>query len=193
MGRADRGRPISVDFLLREAQASAGDDTWAMGEIVRRFRPLARRLVGEAGADPAFRDDLENAAYAALVVAVRRHDLGRQGFPGFAGLYMRGAVSREHRYLRRFAAGGGTPPLIESLRDPEDVELTVMERFAPWGSGVLAQAISGLSADQRRLAHRRYVEDAPLDAMAAEAGTSGSAVSQRLRTIHRTAEEALAA
>ncbi len=177
-----------LDFLLRKAQASDLDDTFAMNEIVRRFEPLADRLAKRATKNSTLQEDLRNAARLALVRAVRRHDLDRAGFPAYAEFYMRGAVNREHQHW--------LPPLPEevqglapepaSAKEGADVAEVVEERLAPWGDGDVATAMAGLNPSQRRIAVMRYIEDAPLERIAEATGTSCSAVSQRIATVHRS-------
>ena len=177
---------ISPDGLVAIAQASSSDDSLAMEQIIRRFRPLARRLARATGADWHSRNDLENAAYLALVTAVRRHDVKRVGFPSFAETYMRGAVWREYRRLvSEHETFGKGPPCVDGEATSPSAEEVVHERLAPWGRNDLARAIADLSVSQRQIVIRRYVDDAPLASIAEEVGTSSAAVSQRLSTIHR--------
>lgn len=177
----------SLDFLLRRAQASDLDDTFAMNEIVRRFDPLADRLARRATGGEAIRDDLRNSARLALVCAVRRHDLDCAGFPAYAEYYMRGAVTREHqRWLPPVAGEDREVPLDPTpAAESVDIAEIVVERLAPWGDGDVAEAMAELTPPQRRIASMRYAEDAPLGRIATATGTSRSAVSQRIATIHR--------
>jgi RNA polymerase sigma factor (sigma-70 family) len=177
-----------LDLLLRNAQASDLDDTFAMNEITRRFEPLADRLARRATKNPTLQEDLQNAARLALVRAVRRHDLDRAGFPAYAQFYMRGAVNREHQRwlpsLPQEVQGLAPDPL--SVEEGADVAQIVEERLAPWGDGDVATAMAGLSPTQRRIVAMRYIEDAPLERIAEVTGTSCSAVSQRIATVHRS-------
>ncbi|MBK5218949.1 MAG: sigma-70 family RNA polymerase sigma factor [Thermoleophilia bacterium] len=163
-----------------------------MEQIIRRFRPLARRLARLTGADWHSRKVLENAAYMALVRAVRRHDVKRVGFPSFAEAYMRGAVWREHRRLvpERDSVGRSPMSIVPEATSASAEEL-VHERLAPWDRDDLARAIADLSLSQRHIVIRRYVDDAPLALIAEEVGTSSSAVSQRLSTVHRIVATAI--
>jgi RNA polymerase sigma factor (sigma-70 family) len=176
---------VGLEYLIRKAQSSDLDDTAAMNEIIRRFEPLADRLANTTTSDKALREDLRNAARLALVRAVRRHDLRREGFPAFAGLYMRGAVNREQqRWLPPVEPGAGSPaPERESLED--DTAEIVIDRLEPWGNGEIAAAVEELTPSQRRIATLRYRGDAALEQIACVVGTSESTVSRRLSTIHR--------
>ena len=185
---SETGTSVSIDGLVRLAQASESDDTWAMAQLIRKLRPLARKLAG--GGEGAFgiADDLENAAYDGLVQAVRRHDASRPGFLALALAYMSGAVYRERRRLLRM--------MQEADSDPSrtvGADAVALARLEPWGDGRLAAAVADLSPEQRQLIERRYIDDASLRTIAVEAGVSVSAISQRLDTAHRACERRLAA
>jgi RNA polymerase sigma factor (sigma-70 family) len=199
--------------LIADAQAAAADDTPAMNEIIRRFEPLTQRIAGSLTRRDFLRDDLANEARLSLVTAVRRHDARRPTFAGFAYVYMRGAALRELARWRSPAVDepdkrpsrateatpapvsiGGTQLVDEIPAEPTDSpDVAAEAKLAPWGDGPIAATIELLEASQIQLLERRYLDDAPLKLIAAEAGTSTSAVSQRLRTIHRRVASALAA
>ena len=75
----------------------------------------------------------------------------------------------------------------------EATETVVLEQLAPWGDGALAAAIGRLTVSQQVIVECRYVNDEELSTIARATGTTVSAVSQRLATIHRQLELALAA
>jgi RNA polymerase sigma factor (sigma-70 family) len=183
---------VSLAFLIRKAQASDRDDTFAMSEIIRRFEPLADRLANRATTNGHLREDLRNAARLALVQAIRRHD-GRLGFPAYVERYMRGAVNREYqRWLPPKVAGEAPAAEPVSTVEP-DAAAIVIEHLALWGDGELAKAIEGLTPSQQGIVILRYATDASLKQIATVTGTSSSAVSQRLSTIHRAISSALTA
>jgi RNA polymerase sigma factor (sigma-70 family) len=183
---------VSLDHLIEKAQSSDLDDTGPMNEIIRRFEPLADRLARHATRSRYLHDDLRNAARVALVRAVRRHKPQQLGFPAFAEIYMRGAVRREYeRWLPPEREDeSATPAFVPGGHDVDEV---VLDRLSPWGAGVVATVVGGLAPSQKWIAQLRYVEDAPLERIAAVTGTTSSAVSQRLATIHRAVAAALAA
>lgn len=185
---------VSLDGLIEAAQFSDLDDTPAMNEIIRRFQPLARRLARQTTKSEHLHDDLMNAARIALVKAVRRHNPQQVGFPAFAETYMRGAARREYqRWLPPVTENdGNSGSPFEPLMDEEDPADIVIYRFAPWGDAAVAAAMDKLSPAQQRITHLRYVEDASLERIAGESGTTSSAVSQRLSTIHRALAVAIA-
>jgi RNA polymerase sigma factor (sigma-70 family) len=183
----------SLALLIQIAQANPDDDSIAMNRIVGRFEPLTNRLSRSLASYPHLRDDLANAARAGLVQAVRHHDPGRPTFPAFARVYMRGAALRERARLVR-QIGPGTERLDPELPEPgAGMEERVLVRLAPWGDGRVAVAVANLAPEQQEIVHLRYVDDAPLDTIASIIGTTKSAVSQRLATIHRQVEREIAA
>ena len=72
-------------------------------------------------------------------------------------------------------------------------EEKVLVQLAPWGEGQAAEVIESLDEPRLHLLKLRYVEDAPLTVIADDYEASVSAISQRLSTIHRRIETALAA
>lgn len=186
----------TLSTLIGAAQAVPADDSREMNEIVRRFEPLTRRLArGMTASRRDLYDDVANACRVALVRAVRRHDLGRAGFPAYAERYMRGAGLRELAEWRRDDdknMGGVSLDDREAPLAP-DFAGAVADELAPWGDGVVAAVVRDLSPAQQTIVTLRYVYDAPLEAISGASGTSVSAVSQRLRTIHRVIEVTVAA
>lgn len=186
-----RRQHAPLEQLLAEAKSTDGDDSAAMNEIVRRFDPLARRISRRLTSSPPLREDIENAARLALVRAVRRHDPSAFGFPAYAKLFMRGAARREHERWLPPKMVDGTRVDVVTKGDVSAPSNTVRTGCAPeadmhgWGDGRIAQVAALLPASQRELLRRRYIDDADLLQIAQETGTSVSAVSQRLGTVHR--------
>lgn len=195
-------RRADLQGLLKNAQSEPADDSPAMNEIVRRFEGLAQKISRSLTADEFLQEDLANEARIALVKAVHRHDSSRPTFPAFAQIYMRGAATRELGFWSQ--ASGETDEtspqiplevtdLVEHLPVAEQPEEEALVQLAPWGEGQAAEAIESLDEPRLRLLELRYVEDAPLAAIADDSEASVSAISQRLNTIHRRIEAALAA
>jgi RNA polymerase sigma factor (sigma-70 family) len=172
-------RDYSLDDLLAEAQRYENNDSSAMNEILSRFEPLARKIGSRMAITSQTREDATNAARWGLVQAVRAHKPGRNGFPAFAKLYMRGEASRR---LRAIVDPHSTPTSKPFELDISDHEAGHAETDA---SLEFEAAISVLTPSQRALAIRRYFDDKSLPQIAAERGITVSAVSQRLSTIHR--------
>lgn len=176
--------------LIALAQADEHDDTDAMNAILRRYEPMTKKIASVLTAtNRDCYDDVANACRMGLVRAVRRHDPSRTGFTAYAQRFMRGAALRELRY---WSDTKTLPTPDPDAADPAGGDV-VDERLAPWGSGLIAELMASLSPEQQRIAGLRYRLDASLAAIAAETGTSVPAVSQRLRTIHRRVELAVAA
>lgn len=187
-----RLKNASLNDLVSAAQALDQDNTPPMNEIISRFDGYARYVARASSACPYQQDELANAARLALVQAVRNHDLRPRGFPAFATRYMRGAALREVQRVRR----PEHEVSLEAVGEPSE-EAGAAEEDAvlagPWGDGQIASAVATLTPGQREIARLRYVEDASLAHIAAIMGTSSSAVSQRLTTIHRAVATAVAA
>jgi RNA polymerase sigma factor (sigma-70 family) len=195
-------RRAELQGLLEDAQSEPEDDSPAMNEIVCRFERLAQKISRSLTADEFLQEDLANEARIALVKAVRRHDPSRPTFPAFAQIYMRGAAIRELGLWSRTSSEADETPLqiplevtdlAEHLPVAEQPEEEVLVQLAPWGEGQAAEAIESLDERRLSLLKLRYVEDAPLAAIADDSEASVSAISQRLDTIHRRIEAALAA
>lgn len=185
---------VSLEGLIKVAQDDEEDDTPAMNEIVRRFRFLARKLARMTGAPAHMLGDLENAALAALAVAARKHDPRQRGFPAYARIYMRGAIQREYQRLLPPEGVTVAPTPLELVAErPRLEDEATLDRLEPWGGGRVAEVVAELPPRQRRLLDRRYVDDVPPAAIAAEDGISASAVRQRLGTAHERVREGLAA
>lgn len=195
-------RRAELQSLLEDAQSEPEDDSPAMNEIVRRFEGLTQKIARSLTADEFLREDLANAARIALVKAVRRHDSSRPTFPAFAESYMRGAAIRELVIWSRTSGEADETPLqipltttdlAERLPVADQPEVEGLVQLAPWGDGQAAEIVESLDEPRLHLLKLRYVEDAPLAAIADDAEVSVSAISQRLDTIHRRIAAALAA
>ncbi|MGN6275171.1 MAG: sigma-70 family RNA polymerase sigma factor [Solirubrobacterales bacterium] len=196
-------RRAELQGLLEDAQSEPEDDSPAMNEIVRRFEGLAQKIARSLTADEFLQEDLADEALIALVKAVRRHDSSRPTFPAFAQVYMRGAAIRELGHWSRTGSERAdrapleipleATDLVDHLPPAGQPEEEALVQLAPWGAGQVAEVIEGLDEPRVRLLKLRYVEDAPLAAIADEAEVSVSAISQRLDTVHRRIEAALAA
>jgi RNA polymerase sigma factor (sigma-70 family) len=195
-------RRAELQSLLEDAQSEPEDDSPAINEIVRRFESLTQKIARSLTADEFLREDLANEARIALVKAVRRHNPSRPTFPSFAKIYMRGAAIRELGIWSRTSGEVDETylqvplemiDLAERLPVAEQPEEEVLAQLAPWGEGKAAEVIESFDEHRLHLLKLRYVEDAPLAAIADDAEVSVSAISQRLDTIHRRIGAALTA
>ncbi len=195
MGLLRSYEEASLGDLITEAQALAGSaDHRAVNEIVRRFEPLTKKIGRQTACRRVYREDVESAARFALTQAVRYHRGQPETFPAYAKKYMLGAGWREANRWRK----PDERSVVELVpAEPADVNtaVTVEEAIGHrgWGFGATADAVATLSPMQQRLLRRRYIDDADLTEIAMEAAVSVPAISQRLRTVHRRLEGALAA
>lgn len=180
--------------LITEAQTLGQTDDRAITEIVRRFEGLTKKIGRQVANGRTYRADVENAARFALTRAVYRHRGETRTFPAYARLYMTGDARRE---IGQWLQPDDLSVVELDEAKPKDVITIVpIEELADqagWGSGDTADVITTLDQGRQRLLRRRYIDDADLATIAAEAGTSVSAISQRLSTIHRQLRSVLAA
>lgn len=183
-----------LEDLVASAQDAATDDSPEMNEIVGRFDRLAMKIARSLSSCPYLQADLANEARVALVRAVRRHELGRPGFPNYARTFMRGAASRaRERLVAR--------PSVETATDPLEMPepMPVMEESMrsatrlPWESESMASAMEAIAPEHRNLLVLRHVDDVPMKELAGASGTTVSAVSQRLATARRSLARHLSA
>jgi DNA-directed RNA polymerase specialized sigma24 family protein len=164
--------------LVAAAQADPNSDSTVMNEIVSRFELKAQRLARDLTTDIHLQQDIANAARYAVVVAVRAHDLTVPGFTAYVVRTMRGEARRAF----------GNAICQDEVAVADDAELWT-KPTTPQPSLVvesdLALLAVNLSVEQRVLVFARYVEDAQLAQVAAEVGTSVSALSHRFKTIHQ--------
>ncbi len=186
-------RKSTLEALISAAQSHPCDDTPEMNEIVRRFYPIADRIVNTITSRTDVHDDMVQAAVIAVTVAVRRHDASTHtGFQRYARVYMKGAA---RRILGAWMKGKELP-----LEEPDvwAEAQQVRAKESPvavyiWGFGKVGTAVAALPAAQRRLLDDRYIKDASLETIANLSATTAAAVSQRLSTAHRAVAKALAA
>jgi RNA polymerase sigma factor (sigma-70 family) len=173
-------RSASLDELVAAAQAESDSNSIAMCEIVRRFEPATRRLARSLTPDTWVQDDIANAARYAVVMAVRAHDRSMPGFPSYVMRTMRGEASRAFgRAIREAEANTDRDAVVWDLERHRVYQPTVQAETD------LALLTKDLSDEQRHLVFGRYVQDKQLADIAETAGGTVSAVSYRLKTIHR--------
>lgn len=184
---------VPLEDLVAEAKV-CGADSRATIEIIRRFEPLTKRLGARFAAGRSHRDDVENAARYALTRAIQRHHGAIETFPAYAKRYMAGAASRELGHWLP-PADTATIPIGEVAHQDMSKMIAVeaSSGHAGWADGDTADVIAKLDCSRQRLLARRYITDADLAEIAAEAGTSVSAVSQRLSATRRQLRTMLAA
>lgn len=167
----------SLEEQVAAAQALPHDNTAAMAVVLKRFEGKSRSIARSLTNDWSRRDDAAQGARIGLVKAVRKHKLGRSGFPSYAEYYMRGEA-------RRALAATWTR---EAYVDPADYE-TLISPSATHTLNTTAEVtdlIVGLQPQQQAIVKAIYISDAGLGDIASALGISKPAVSQRLSTIYR--------
>lgn len=170
---------LSLDDLIVAAQAETTDDSAAMSEILRRFESAATGIGRSLTTDGHLQQDAAQGARLGLVKAVRRHCAGTPGFPTYAIRYMRGSARRvlaEMRATQETCAD----PLERGWQEETPPEVPL----AP--TCEVIDLVGVLTVEQRRLTIAHYVEGMLLTEIADALHVSRSAVTQRLRTVHRT-------
>lgn len=182
-------KPETADLteLIAAAQSDKRDDSSAMNEIVRRFDGKVKRIAAAVCHREANRDDVANVARLALVQAVRRHDVDRQGFVTYATAFMTGAARRESMRLTYPAETCfDEADLAAVIDNPRQQQmLGGINVDASWASSRFGKIIVDLPTPQQELLNERYVQDLDLARIAQKHGRSVSAVSQRLGTVHK--------
>lgn len=175
--------------LITAAQADDHDDSPAMNEIIRRFDAKAQQIAGAVCLRQANHDDVANAARLALVRAVRRHHAVRGGFTAYAIKFMTGAARRESQRLAHprelFCSGPDLGVIADRASAMRVMADGSVADQGGWGAGRIAKIIASLPPRQQALLSERYIYDMDLARIARLHGSSVSAVSQRLATVHR--------
>lgn len=170
----------TLEELVEAAKAEDGSNGVAMNEIVRRFEPKALQLASFLTKDYHLQQDIANAARYGVVMAVRAHKSGTAGVAAYIAMTMRGEAYRAvgRNTEERETVKAAESPVWTGTRHILE-ETTVVDTDL----GLMTQ---DLSVDQRNLVLQRYVIGDSVSDIAADAGTSVSAISQRFKTVHRT-------
>jgi len=158
--------------LIDEARSVESNDAAAMNELVRRFEPLARSVVGRMQPNRNDYEDVLNGARWGIICAVRKHDGRAEGFTSYVTRYMRGEAFRALERVTSRDLLPGDEALSEPSAQPAEPDVPDVPLHA-------------LSIDQRDLLHRHYWQDQTYAGIARCDGVSLSAIRQRMMTIHR--------
>lgn len=173
---------LSLDELIRAAQADPGDNSAAMAEILTRFAGMIAATANSVTAEWNARQDAAQGARLGLVKAVRNHTVGTAGFITYARRYMRTEAVRISVAMTSRAPKPG-PDLPERSVRPGVRRQTWAE---PEPKAFTIEAISALlDPTQAAILRDRYVQDREMSDIARDQGVSVPAISQRLKTIHK--------
>jgi RNA polymerase sigma factor (sigma-70 family) len=183
MGVSYSPSDLSLEDLISAAQADPTDDTAAMAEIISRFEGTVVATANSVASEWNVRQDAAQGARLGLVKAVRNHTPGTMGFLSYARRYMRSEAVR-------------TLKAMAGARRISDDDVPVRNerphgRRQTWSASepkafTIESASTILDPTQRMIVWERYVEDRPVTDIARELDVSVPAVSQRLKTIHKT-------
>lgn len=146
--------------------------TEAYEEIVRRYQRDVLRVVSLLLADRATTEDLVQQVFVNAYVALPRFELGRDFGPWLRTIArnaVREELRRRSRYGRRLKTYGEI--LAARLSDPASADLyerTMLD--------ALKQCVQRLRARAAAVIRQRYTEGKSLDEIAAETGSTNSAV-----------------
>lgn len=178
---------LPLDDLIVAAQADATDDTSAMAAILQRFEGVVSYIANTSATDWNLRQDAAQGARLGLVKAVRAHTPGTAGFRSYARRYMR----TEARRIVDAMTGSEVvqdpdilllPPPAERPGVRRQRDLAVEPSRPPFD---FDSVIEVLTIEQRLVASARYLDGYTVAEIAATLGVSVSAVSQRLKTVHK--------
>lgn len=172
---------LSLDDLIRAAQADPADTSAAMAEILVRFAGMIRATANSVTAEWNARQDAAQGARLGLVKAVRKHTVGTVGFISYARRYMRSEA------VRTCTAMAGRAPKPD-LDVPTRYERSGARRqtwTAPEPKAFTIESIYALlDPTQAAILSDRYIYDRVMADIARDLGVSVPAISQRLKTIH---------
>lgn len=180
---------LSLDDLIRTAQADPADNSTAMAEILQRFSGMVTATADSVTAEWNARQDAAQGARLGLVKAVRKHTVGTAGFISYARRYMRTEAVRTNMAMTSKA------PKPDQDFPEHSVRPGVRRQTwtAPESKAFTIESISAvLNPTQATILCDRYVHDREMSDIARELGVSVSAISQRLRTIHKVLMPVLA-
>jgi RNA polymerase sigma factor (sigma-70 family) len=178
----------SLDDLIAAAQADPADNSAAMAEILSRFSRDIAFVANTTATEWNLRQDAAQGARLGLVKAVRNHTPGTSGFKTYARLYMKSEARRTVDTMSSVEVSRDPAVLLDptaSERRPGVIrqrELPVEETAA----FKIEDIIGVLALAQQSVVRDRYVHDRSMADIADDLGVSLPAISQRLKTIHKT-------
>lgn len=172
----------SLDDLIRAAQADPADTSAAMAEILDRFAPMITATANSVTTEWNARQDAAQGARLGLVKAVRKHAVGTAGFISYARRYMRTEAIRTSMSM----AAKVSTAVADQPQRSERPGTRRQAWSAPEPKAFTIESVSALlDPAQAAILRSRYVHDREMSDIARDLGVSVSAISQRLKTIHK--------
>ena len=173
---------LSLDDLIRAAQADPTDNSAAMAEILDRFAGMIAATANSVTAEWNARQDAAQGARLGLVKAVRKHTVGTAGFITYARRYMRTEAVRTSVAMTSRAPRPDQDLPERSVRPGARRQVWT----APEPKAFTIESISALlDPTQAAILRDRYLHDREMSDIARDLGVSVPAISQRLKTIHK--------
>jgi RNA polymerase sigma factor (sigma-70 family) len=180
---------LSLDDLIRAAQADPADTSTAMAEILDRFAGMIASTANSVTFEWNARQDAAQGARLGLVKAVRKHSVGRAGFISYARRYMRTEAVRTSIAM----TGNAPKPNNDVPERSERSGARRATRTAPEPKPFTIESICTLlDPTQAAILSDRYLHDREMSDIARDLGVSVPAISQRLKTIHKILTPVLA-
>jgi RNA polymerase sigma-70 factor (ECF subfamily) len=181
LGTMRRPWESSNDLHARLARRAAGGDQAAFVALYRALYPPVARFVGRRVRTPADAEDAVAQTFHRLLEALPRLDAARGSILGYALATARHAVADQGRLRRNTAGAGGAgeAEVVDAGPDP----LALLE--AGRSHRALAEALSALPPEARRLLELRYGDGLRHAEIAALTGANEAAVKQRLSRLLR--------
>lgn len=175
-----------IDNLLAEAQADPANNSPAMNELVRRFRPMTRSHAVRLARRHDLVEELASTGDIAVVRAVRRHNPSVVGFPSYARQTCFRSQQRRCIQITRPERDRDGRSLDGLHDDPTLADVTAVvgdldQALSPWGDGELTTAVEALPENWQTALRLKFVDDLSNSEIGyLTGGVTASAVSQTI-------------
>lgn len=175
-----------IDNLLAEAQAYPADDSPAMNELVKRFRPMTSSHAVRLARRHDLIEEITSAGDIAVVRAVRRHNPSVIGFPSYARQTCFRSQQRRCIQITRPERDRDGRSLDEIHGDPTLANVFAVvddldQALSPWGDGELAMAVKALPEKWQTALRLKFVDDLSNSEIGyLTGGVTASAISQTI-------------
>jgi RNA polymerase sigma-B factor len=184
---------MNLTELLAVAKADPSNRSNAMNEVVRRHQAEAKFIAIRVCFNDNDRGDVMNAALMGVVKAVRAHDGRQAGFKSYLRTTMLGEARRMSVWLGDQVLISECDAFDEAVVRESKMVPSIVDNYDPEPYGGLTIAVGHLSDNQQVVVNDLYRNELTQAEIAARHAVTVSAISQRLKTIHRHLAADLAA